>query len=267
MPELDVHAELGVASRLADLARPIALQHFRTPLVLDAKPAAEFDPVTVADRDIEASMRAVLAQERPLDGVLGEEQAPTSSQSGRTWVIDPIDGTRAFVAGLPTWGVLIALYDADGPIASVMDQPFTGERFFGLHNDRAWWVRGEQNSPLLTRSGAVELEDAIVSTTDVALFSQPERDAFVSLSEKAKIRRYGLDCYAYAALAMGGIDLVIESGLKPWDIGALIPLVTGAGGCVTNWQGEPAHMGGQVVAAATPQLHEQALEVLHRVAL
>ena len=266
MPDLDVHAELGIASRLADLARPIALRHFRTPLILDAKPAVEFDPVTVADRDIETAMRALLSQERACDGVLGEEQDHTPSQSGRTWVIDPIDGTRAFVAGLPTWGVLIALYGPQGPIVSVMDQPFTGERFYGIQQDRAWWSRGSDERPLRTRSQATSLRDAIISTTDQALFSATERNAFLELANLAKIRRYSLDCYAYAALAMGGIDLVVESGLKPWDIGALIPLVTGAGGVVTNWQGEPAHMGGQVVAAATPQLHAQALEVLRPVA-
>lgn len=267
MPDLDMQAELGIASRLADLARPIALQHFRTPLILDVKPAAEFDPVTVADRDIETAIRALLSQERPDDGVLGEEQDQTPSQSGRTWVIDPIDGTRAFVAGLPTWGVLIALYGPNGPILSVMDQPFTGERFFGVHNDRAWWCRGEDERPLRTRAKATSLQDAIISTTDLALFSSKERTAFLSLADQAKIRRYSLDCYAYAALAMGGIDLIVESGLKPWDIGALIPLVTGACGVVTNWKGEPAHMGGQVVAAATPQLHAEALEVLQAAAV
>ncbi len=262
MPDLDVTAELALAAQLADAARPIALQHFRTGLRVDAKPAQDFDPVTEADRAIEARIRALLAEARPQDGVLGEEQAETVGQSGRTWVVDPIDGTRAFIAGLPTWCVLIALYGPDGPLLSIIDQPFTGERYSGVLNEAAWLDHAGSRQPLRTRSGVERIEDAIVSTTDPGLFAGEEAECFSALSQGAKVRRYGLDAYAYAALAAGGVDLVIESGLKAWDVGALIPVVSGAGGVITNWRGGPAHEGGQMLAAATPELHARALDLL-----
>jgi histidinol phosphatase-like enzyme (inositol monophosphatase family) len=262
MPDLDVEAELAVAAQLADAARPIALLHFRSGLSVDAKPAAEFDPVTEADRAIEARMRALLGHLRPDDGVLGEEQAQTPSRSGRTWVVDPIDGTRAFIAGLPTWCVLIALYGPDGPLLSIIDQPFTGERFTGVSGTGAWFERESGRERLRTRDTVLRVEDAIVSTTDPGLFAGAEADAFARIAQSAKVRRYGLDAYGYAALALGGVDLVIESGLKPWDVGALIPVVSGAGGVITNWRGGPAHEGGQLIAAANRSLHAQALDRL-----
>ena len=267
MSDLDMDAELAVAARLADAARPIALKHFRTRLSVDAKPASEFDPVTEADRAIEAQMRALLAQWRPEDGVLGEEQAETPSRSGHTWVLDPIDGTRAFIAGLPTWCVLIALYGPDGPLLSIIDQPFTGERFSGVSGRGAWLDHASGREPLKTRDSVLRVEDAIVSTTDPGLFTGAEADAFAQIAQSAKVRRFGLDAYGYAALALGGVDLVIESGLKPWDVGALIPVVSGAGGVITNWRGGPAHEGGQLIAAANPALHAEALERLASAAL
>ena len=262
MPDLDVEAELAVAAQLADAARPIALLHFRTGLNVDAKPASEFDPVTEADRAIESRMRALLAHLRPADGVLGEEQAETPSRSGHTWVLDPIDGTRAFIAGLPTWCVLIALYGPNGPILSVIDQPFTGERFIGVSGQSSWFERANGRERMRTRDSVLRVEDAILSTTDPGLFAGAEADAFAQIARSAKVRRYGLDAYGYAALALGGVDLVIESGLKSWDVGALIPVVSGAGGVITNWRGGPAHEGGQLVAAANPALHAQVLERL-----
>lgn len=267
MSDLDVTAELALAAQLADAARPIALQHFRTGLRGDAKPAQEFDPVTEADRAIEARIRTLLAQDRPDDGVLGEEQAETLGRSGRTWVVDPIDGTRAFIAGLPTWCVLIALYGPEGPILSVIDQPFTGERYSGVAGDAAWLDHGGSRQPLKTRQSVDRIEDAIVSTTDPGLFEGGEAECFMTVARAAKVRRYGLDAYAYAALAAGGVDLVIESGLKAWDVGALIPVVSGAGGVITNWRGDPAHEGGQMLAAASPELHARALDMLAPAAL
>lgn len=254
----DLGADLELAAALADAARPIALSYFRTGLTADAKPAAEFDPVTAADRGVEAAIRARLAEARPDDGVLGEEGAPTPSRSGRTWVIDPIDGTRAFLAGLPTWCVLIALQDAEGPRLSVIDQPFTGERYFGLTAQRAWLEHGGARTELRPRP-CTALSDAIFSTTDPGLFDAAERSAVMAVAGAAKVRRYGLDAYAYAALALGGIDVVVESGLKAWDVAALGPVVTGAGGVVSDWAGGPCHEGGQVLAAATPELHAEAL--------
>lgn len=255
-PEHD--ADLALAAALADAARPIALSYFRTGLAAEGKPAAEFDPVTAADRGVEAAIRERLAEARPDDGVVGEESAPTPSRSGRTWVIDPIDGTRAFIAGLPTWCVLIALQDGDGPVLSVIDQPFTAERFFGVTGERAWLEHGGARIDLRTRT-CTALSDAIFSTTDPGLFDAAEQSVVMAIAGAAKVRRYGLDAYAYAALALGGVDLVVESGLKPWDVAALGPVVTGAGGVVTDWTGGPCHEGGQVLAAATPELHAEAL--------
>lgn len=262
----DLTGELAFLETLADAARPLALRHFRTGVIPESKTAgrdAEYDPVTAADREVEARLRALIAQHRPGDGVLGEEQAPTPSTTGRTFIIDPIDGTRAFIAGLPTWCVLIALSGPDGPMAGIIDQPFTGERFLGLTGQTAWLDRGQGRQPIRTRGPSVtRIEDAIVSTTDPGLFAGAEADAFAALASRARVRRYGLDAYAYAALALGGIDLVVESGLKTWDASALIPVVTGAGGVMTNWRGGPCHEGGQAVAAANAELHAWALEHL-----
>lgn len=262
----DLTGELAFLETLADAARPLALRHFRTGVVPDSKTVgsdAEYDPVTAADREVEARLRALIAQHRPGDGVLGEEQAATPSQTGRTFILDPIDGTRAFIAGLPTWCVLIALSGPDGPVASVIDQPFTGERFLGLSGEAAWLDRGQGRQPIRTRGRNVtRIEDAIISTTDPGLFHGAEADAFASLAARARVRRYGLDAYGYAALALGGIDLVVESGLKAWDVAALIPVVTGAGGVISNWRGGPCHEGGQVVASANRGLHALALEHL-----
>ncbi len=256
---------LDFAHMLADAARPIALRYFRSGVRVEDKPGQEFDPVTAADREIETRLRAVLREHRPLDGVLGEEYPPCPSRNGWVWVIDPIDGTRAFIAGAPTWCVLIALQVDDAPLVSVIDQPFTGERFSGVHQTRAWLDHKDKRQALSCRAGACTLDQALIATTDPALFTPVEADAFGDLARQARIRRYGMDCYAYAALAMGGVDLVVESGLKPWDVAALIPVVTGAGGLITNWRGEPAPGGGRVLAAATPQLHAEAVARLSQV--
>lgn len=253
---------LDFAGRLADAGRPVALEHFRAGVRADNKHAAGFDPVTEADRGVEAAIRALIAQHRPGDGVIGEEGEAAPSRSGLTWVIDPIDGTRAFIAGLTTWTILIALQDETGPLISVIDQPFTGERFLGAGRYGAWLEHAGARRSLKARSGVAGLSDAIISTTDPGLFTGPEAAAFSTLAEAAKVRRYGLDAYAYAALALGGVDLVIESGLQAWDVAALIPVVTGAGGVVSNWSGGACHQGGQVVAAADAALHAAALELL-----
>jgi histidinol phosphatase-like enzyme (inositol monophosphatase family) len=254
--------DLAFAERLADAARPVALEHFRNGTVADAKPGVGFDPVTIADRGIEAKLRELIETAYPGDGVLGEEEAERASRTGRTWVIDPIDGTRAFIAGLPTWMVMIALSDETGPQLSVLDQPFTGERFSGISGEAAWLSHGGRRTPISVRLGVDRINDAIISTTDPGLFNGVEADAFSRIASLAKVRRYGLDAYGYAALAVGGVDLVIESGLKPWDVAALAPVVTGAGGVITNWRGGPCHEGGQVVAASSQSLHAAALDIL-----
>ncbi|MDE4131915.1 histidinol-phosphatase [Phaeobacter sp. QD34_3] len=254
-------SDLDVAQRLADAAGAVILPHFRKPgLGADNKLAAGFDPVTVADRDAEQAMRAVLAELRPEDGILGEEFPAVEGRSGRTWVLDPIDGTRGFISGTPTWGVLIALSDATGPVLGVIDQPYTGERFVGCA-DHAQMSGPHGTCALATRQGAA-LDQAILFTTFPEVGTPDERSGFERVAAQVKLTRYGMDCYAYALLAAGHIDLVIEAGLNAYDIQAPIAVIEAAGGIVTNWQGGPAHDGGQVLAAANKELHAQALGLL-----
>ncbi|MEM8824214.1 MAG: histidinol-phosphatase [Pseudomonadota bacterium] len=256
----DIAARVPVAHALADAAREATLRHFRTPLTVDSKGAA-FDPVTVADREAEAAMRAILAERCPDDGVLGEEEAATAGTSGWTWVLDPIDGTRGYISGTPTWGVLIALQNASGPRHGIIDQPFTGERFEG-GPDGASWARGAERRGLKTRATAA-LSDATILTTFPEVGTVEDGEAFHRVAAACRLTRYGLDCYAYALLAAGHVDLVIEAGLQPYDIAAPIAVVQAAGGVVTDWQGAPAHGGGRAIAAATPALHRAALDLLN----
>ena len=250
------------AHALADAARPAVLAHFRaTGLEADNKDAAGFDPVTAADRASEAAMRAVLAELRPQDAVLGEEQAATPGTSGLTWVLDPIDGTRSFLSGTPTWGVLIGLADADGPLLGIIDQPYIGERFWGGQGEAI--VEGPMGRRTLRARAPRPLSEAIVFTTFPEVGTEAEGAAFRRVSAKARLTRYGTDCYAYALIASGQIDLVIEAGLHPYDVMAPIAVVQAAGGVVTNWQGGPAHQGGQIIAAANAAVHAEALALLN----
>lgn len=254
--------DLALAGRLADAARGPALAHFRRPLDIDNKHAATggFDPVTTADRGVEQTIRAILAEERPDDGVLGEEFGVTEGAGDRRWILDPIDGTRAYISGAPTWGVLIGLYRGDTPILGVMDQPFTGERFSAA-DGQAVWSQGGETRPLRTRPCG-DLSTATIMTTDPDLFTSAERPAFDHIANAAQLRRYSLDCYAYALIAAGGVDVVIESGLSAYDIAALIPIVEAAGGRVTSWTGGSAAGGGRVLASGDPRLHDQLLQAL-----
>ncbi|NRB33671.1 MAG: histidinol-phosphatase [Rhodobacteraceae bacterium] len=254
-------SDIDVAHRLADAARAAILPYFRQPdLQTDNKEADGFDPVTEADRAGEAAMRALLDDLRPEDGILGEEHGIKPGTNGRQWVLDPIDGTRGFISGTPNWGVLIALSKADGPIMGVIDQPYIGERFTGGQGvARCDGPLGQ--TPLRTRQ-TQDLSDAIVFTTFPELGSPAERAGFAAVARHARLVRYGMDCYAYALLAAGQIDLVIEAGLAPYDIQAPIAVIEAAGGLVTGWQGEPAHNGGRALAAANPDIHAKALEIL-----
>lgn len=246
---------------IADLARQAILPWFRNAELGAAnKMAGGFDPVTQADRAAEEAMRAYLQKLCPQDGILGEEFAPKSSQSGLTWIIDPIDGTRGFLAGTPCWGVLIALADADGPFLGVIDQPYISERFLGGLGQA--WVDGPQGRKALITRGTRELADAILFTTFPEVGSKAEQAAFKRVAQKVRLTRYGMDCYAYALLAAGHVDLVIEAGLKPYDIAAPIAVIEAAGGIVTDWQGARVGENGQVIAAANAQLHAQAIELL-----
>lgn len=245
----------------ADAARAPVLRHFRAPgLNADNKDANGFDPVTVADRDAEMAMRAVLAAERPQDGVLGEEHGSTQGTSGLTWVLDPIDGTRAFISGAPVFGVLVACYDGQKPIIGLIDQPYIGERFFG-GPDGATLTRDNAVRSLSTRRN-VELAEATVLTTFPEVGTDLEYQGFRSISSKAQLTRYGLDCYGYALVALGQADLVIEAGLNAYDIQGPMAVVEAAGGIVTNWRGGSVAMGGQAIAAGCPKLHSQALDLL-----
>ncbi|MCK0167514.1 histidinol-phosphatase [Jannaschia sp. S6380] len=258
--ESDPAAIRTVAHALADAARTATLGHFRKPLTVESKQRA-FDPVTVADREAEAAMRAVLDRLRPDDAVLGEEGGARPGTTGLTWVLDPIDGTRGYIAGSPTWGVLIALSDGNGPIHGLIDQPFTGERFEG-GADGAFWTRGQERREMAVRD-TTALAVATILTTFPEVGTSEEGAAFRRVARDCRLTRYGMDCYGYALLALGHVDLVVEAGLQPYDIAAPLAVVRAAGGIVTDWQGGPAHQGGQVVAAATGALHAAALERLN----
>jgi len=261
-------SDLAFAARLADAAWAAIRVHFRNLTAVDDKGPVHrpgFDPVTEADRAAERAMRALVAAERPEDGVTGEEYPETQSASGWRWYFDPVDGTRAFVAGLPVWTTLIALVNPDGePVIGVIDQPVLGERYLG-------WPGGARldsahgSSPIRV-SACTDLRAATIATTDPFIFSPPEQGAWNHLRSAARITRYGLDAYAYARLAGGTIDLVAESGLKSWDVAALIPVVRGAGGLATDWQGHAPKLGGQIVCASSQAVLDQALLALKRAA-
>ncbi|PHS28175.1 MAG: histidinol-phosphatase [Robiginitomaculum sp.] len=253
---------------LADAAAKVTLAHFDTPIGVEVKPdhPSGYDPVTIADRGAERAIRDLLDHHYPDHGIRGEEYGVKDTISDFSWVLDPIDGTRAFISALPVWGTLIALTRNGRPVLGLMDQPVTGERFFGL-GDKAWlYKHGQQQRQLKTRS-CEGLHAATLCTTDPTLFTKKERPAFEVLRETTRLQRYGLDCYAYAALARGGVDLVIESGLQDYDIAALIPIVEGAGGTVTNWSGGTAWQGGQVLASGDARVHDEALAHLADAAL
>lgn len=253
--------DIALAHRLADAARAAILPYFRqSSLVTENKEADGFDPVTAADRAGEVAMRAILDAERPEDGILGEEHGIKHGTSGRQWVLDPIDGTRGFISGTPTWGVLIALSDADGPQLGVIDQPYIGERFIG--GGGVAECTGPLGTTALKTRATQELSDAILFTTFPEVGTPAERAGFSAVARHTRLVRYGMDCYGYALLAAGQIDLVIEAGLQPYDIHAPVAVIEAAGGVITNWQGGPAHPGGRSLAAATPELHARALEIL-----
>jgi histidinol phosphatase-like enzyme (inositol monophosphatase family) len=258
---------LPLALKLADAARAAALPHFRTHAADCADNKAEngYDPVTEADRAAERAIREILSQERPQDGIEGEEYGAQAGTSGLTWHLDPVDGTRAFVAGLPSWTTLIGLEQDGKAILGIIDQGWLDERYVGV-GDEAWMDCRGARTPLKTRNCS-SLTQAILSTTDPFLLTAPERGAFEHLRATARLTRYGLDAYGYARLAAGTIDMVTETGLKSHDVAALIPVIEGAGGVVTDWRGEPARLGGQIAAAANRKILDEALVSLRRSAL
>ena len=249
-------AEMGrYAEEIATEARQIALQWFRHPLAIDTK--ADESPVTIADREVEQALRRAIGRRYPGHGILGEEFGLDHTDAEFVWSIDPIDGTRSFISGNPLWGSLLALLHRGSPVFGLIDIPATGERWTGMQG-RAATFGGQ---PCRTRDTAT-LHRAILYATAPEIFNAEEFRAFEKLTGSVYLRRYGGDCYSYGLLAAGHIDLVMEAGLQPYDYLALAPVITAAGGVITDWQGRPLHMGsgGQVLAAANPALHAQALE-------
>jgi myo-inositol-1(or 4)-monophosphatase len=252
------------ARELATAAGAAILPHFRVALeVADKGESGEpYDPVTVADRAAEALIRERIAQAYPDHGIRGEEHGWQKGTSNYTWVIDPIDGTRSFILGQLHWATLIALNDGARVVAGVAHQPFVGETFTATAGGEAWWRRGSERRRLATRRCA-SLSDAVLAGTDPGMFRTAQaQDAFNRVAGAVRLRRWGGDCYCYCLLAMGLIDVVIESSLHAYDVQALIPIVDAAGGVITDWRGGACDEGGSVVACGDPALHERVLTLL-----
>ncbi len=253
---------IRVAHALADVARVETMRHFRTAIATEDKnvPGTRFDPVTVADRACELAMRDILATDRPDDGILGEEFGTKAGTSGLQWVLDPIDGTRGYISGTPTWGVLISVADDTGPLYGIIDQPFIRERFeggFGIAR-----VTGPMGDVPLRSGPARALSEAILLSTFPEIGTSADLAGFRAVATRVKLTRYGMDCYGYALLAAGQVDLVVEAGLLPYDIQAPMAVIQAAGGVVTNWQGGPCDQGGRVLAAANRAVHAEAMALL-----
>lgn len=246
---------------LATVSGRAILPFFRTALMAENKALGDkFDPVTEADRAAEAAMRQLIRRQFPQHGICGEEFGDERSDADYVWVLDPIDGTRAFISGLPLWGTLIGLTHRSTPVYGLMHQPFTGERFYG--GGRKAGYKGPMGARTLKTRRCASLAEATLSTTSPCLFSEDERPRYERVERETRLVRYGYDCYAYCMVAAGHIDLVIEAGLKPYDIVALVPIIEGAGGIVTNWEGGSPAAGGTVIAAGDPRIHEAALRLL-----
>ncbi len=252
--------------KLCEAAANETLPRFRRKMAIDNKRPADFDPVTEGDRMAEAAIRNILKADFPDHGIVGEEYGTENPDADYQWIIDPIDGTRAFISGIPVWGTLIGLYHQNKPIAGVADQPFTGERYMAFLDDTGSKTSSlfhNRNPPVqLQTSQTNDVSQATLMTTSPDLLRNETDKTYFNLEEQTKLARYGCDCYAYCLLASGHVDLVVESGLNIYDIAALIPIIENAGGVVTNWQGGDASEGGQVLAAANDEIHQQAMELL-----
>lgn len=264
----EIHDYLAFAERLADAARAETVPRFRTQAAVINKAGASFDPVTDADRDAERALRRLINETFPDHGVIGEEFGAERADAPWRWVLDPVDGTRAFICGVASWATLIALEKDAASVLGVIDQPFTDERWIGAGGDTVYRRAGKERR--CRTSGVRDLDKARISTTDpraTGYFLPEEANAFNRLADGARVARFSLDAYGYGLLALGEIDLVVEASLKRHDFAALIPVIEGAGGVVTGWRGEALGDSerGRIVAAATPELHEAALEFLREV--
>jgi myo-inositol-1(or 4)-monophosphatase len=248
---------------LASIAGETILPFFRTTLSIDNKAGPHgFDPVTAADRAAETAMRALIRRTFPGHGIVGEEFGAENPEAEFVWVLDPIDGTKSFISGMPAWGTLIALTRNGAPVFGMMHQPFIGERFNG--DGRTARYRGPAGERDLRVRPCERLSEAVVYTTSPLLMNEQDRATFRKVEEAAQLSRYGGDCYAYCMLAAGHIDLVIETGLKPHDVIPLMPIIAGAGGIVTTWENGAPEAGGRIIAAGDKRVHAAALELLQR---
>jgi len=248
----------ALAHRLADAAGEVQRRYFRTPVAVDTK--SDDSPVTVADREAEAVMRELIGKAYPGHGILGEEHGRERLDAELVWVLDPIDGTKSFITGRPLFGTLIALAHAGRPVLGVIDQAILRERWVGVAGEGATW----NGRPIRVRP-CPRIEDAVLYTTSPDLFATPlEEEAFRRVHARVRLPLYGGDCYAYGLLALGLVDLVVETGLEPYDFMALAPVVEGAGGRLTDWRGAPLELGslGQVIAAGDAATHAAARTLL-----
>jgi histidinol-phosphatase len=252
---------LATAHTLADQAGAVIMPHFRSGLEISHKGGAALDPVTAADLAAETTIRATLADFYPHHGIVGEEFGSVRADAEFCWIIDPIDGTRAFILGQPLWGTLIGLLKDRQPLLGLMDQPFTGERFWS-GKDHALYRHRDTERPIRTRACAA-LGEALLAASGPDLFTTEEEQArFRAISAAVRLRRFGGDCYNYCLLALGQIDLVVEAGLQPFDILPLIPIIEKAGGVVSTWDGGDPRAGGRILAAGDLRLHELAVKTL-----
>jgi inositol-phosphate phosphatase/L-galactose 1-phosphate phosphatase/histidinol-phosphatase len=253
-----VPAELvALANTLADAARPIATRYFRTPVTVDDK--SDLSPVTIADREAETAMRTLLTKHVPSHGVFGEEHGAERTDAEYVWVLDPIDGTKAFITGLPIFGTLIALLHRGVPVLGIIDQPILKERWLGVA-DRRSTLNGK---PIKVRA-CTSLDKAYMYSTAPLMFPGSIAKRHEKLAEQVKLFRWGGDCYAYGLLAAGHVDLVVENSLKLYDFAALVPVIQGAGGLITDWKGRELDMrsDGSVLAAGDPAIHRAASAIL-----
>ena len=259
MTAVDFEAFVGeLATVSGDAIRPF----FRTALGIENKSrGGAFDPVTAADRTAEQAMRTLIRQKFPAHGIMGEEFGTERGDAEFVWILDPIDGTKSFISGMPAWGTLICLARAGKPVFGMVHQPFIGERFSG--DGLAAAYRGPAGDRALRVRSCAALADAVLYTTSPRLMNAADRAAFARVEEAVRLSRYGGDCYSYCMLAAGCVDLVIETELKPYDVAALIPIIRGAGGVVTTWNGESPEAGGRIVAAGDRCIHTAALELLN----
>ncbi len=242
---------------LADIARPIVLSHFRKTISVDIK--SDQTPVSAADRDAEVAIRQLISEMYPDHGILGEEQGVKNPKAEYLWVIDPIDGTKSYLAGKPMFGTLIGLAHRGRPILGIIDQPFLKERWQGAIGYKTIY----NNSEVTTRT-CPDLAKAALNATSPSMFSQKKDRKFFKLSEQVLMTMYGGDCYAYGLLANGYIDLVVEADLKPYDFCALVPIIIGAGGAITDWQGKAIDMNsdGRIIASGDPKMISQVTKIL-----